>query len=486
MPFGPVSKASTQSDQYHHNSSSMKPAVLPQWVRSYNTMGGGTWINNEEDGATRYDQFIHAMAQDARFLREVTLGKRIGLYKFRCDLGTGNFSKVKLGYHQLAHERVAIKIIDKMGMDHRSSRMLSREIETMDRVRHPFIVRLYEVLETISKVYLVMEVAPGGEVFTHVNKNGPFSEKVAQNLFSQLVSAVAYMHTKDLYHRDIKAENVFLTTSHGIRLGDFGFSTQMIKEADNHCKMLTTFCGSPPYAAPELFNDDAYLGGPVDIWALGVLLFFMTTGTMPFKGQTVATLKTCILENAYVIPDSLSQPLADLIRSLLRTNPNERLTVTEIMVHPWLTGQVFQKALADNFFVPTVDKNQRTDLEKRVLVRLQEIGISESTLLEMRDGKGGRSPVIGTYRILMHRMDTVPFDATKADGHVKAAEGKFLKDLAVAPTGPSCSSNVGTILTTGFPSLSSNRSPGKEKIKLKLATIGLVSRKHPSKTCSIL
>lgn len=121
-----------------------------------------------------------------------------------------------------------------------------------------------------------------------------------------------------------------------------------------------------------------------------------------------------------------------------------------------------------------------------MLVRLQEIGISESTLLEMRDGKGGRSPVIGTYRILMHRMDTVPFDATKADGHVKAAEGKFLKDLAVAPTGPSCSSNVGTILTTGFPSLSSNRSPGKEKIKLKLATIGLVSRKHPSKTCSIL
>lgn len=76
------------------------------------------------------------------------------------------------------------------------------------------------------------------------------------------------------------------------------------------------------------------------------------------QGQTVATLKTCILENAYVIPDSLSQPLADLIRSLLRTNPNERLTVTEIMVHPWLTGQVFQKALADNFFVPTVDKNQ--------------------------------------------------------------------------------------------------------------------------------
>lgn len=90
-----------------------------------------------------------------------------------------------------------------MGMDHRSSRMLSREIETMDRVRHPFIVRLYEVLETISKVYLVMEVAPGGEVFTHVNKNGPFSEKVAQNLFSQLVSAVAYMVTQNNRNRSI-------------------------------------------------------------------------------------------------------------------------------------------------------------------------------------------------------------------------------------------------------------------------------------------
>ena len=178
-------------------------------------------MKQDENGPTRYEQFIYAMTHDERFQREVTLGKRIGLYKFRGELGTGNFSKVKLGYHQLAHgtlaryylhavtamylltlnvatfivctERVAIKIIDKMGMDQRASRMLSREIATMDRVRHPSIVRLYEVMETISKVYLVMEVAPFGEVFTHVNNHGRYDETSAQNLFAQLVSAIDYM-----------------------------------------------------------------------------------------------------------------------------------------------------------------------------------------------------------------------------------------------------------------------------------------------------
>lgn len=176
-------------------------------------------------------------------------------------------------------------------------------------------------METISKVYLVMEVAPQGEMYTRITNEGKYEEKAAKHLFSQLISAVDFMvsvpsraqvvrpthssylfpsemmliesdwclfilqHDNDLYHRDIKAENVFLSAPDRVLLGDFGFSTKIVNNGpeQQNQQLLTTFCGSPPYAAPELFHDDAYSGSAVDIWALGVLLFFMVTATLPFQ-----------------------------------------------------------------------------------------------------------------------------------------------------------------------------------------------------------
>jgi len=375
-------------------------AMYPSWARNYHTRGCGTWPA-ETTGTTRYEQLMTAINTDEHFQREVMLGKRIGMYKFRGELGTGNFSRVSLGFHQLAHERVAIKIIEKTGMDEKSIRMLSREIANMDTVRHPAIVRLFEVLETISRVYLVMEVAPFGEMFTRITNQGRYEEATAQQLFSQLVSAIEFMHSNDLYHRDIKAENVFLASADRIVLGDFGFSTRE-KLQD---QMLTTFCGSPPYAAPELFCDDSYLGASVDIWALGVLLFFMVTATMPFVAQTVVGLKTIILETSYLPPSYLSESCLKLIRGILKREPTERCTLIDIRNSPWLQGQTPLQPLPLYHFIPTSTDQQVNELEKRVVDRLGELGISQNMLEENRD-KDGRSPIIGTYRILMYRMGT--------------------------------------------------------------------------------
>uniref|UniRef100_A0A6P4G3A0 non-specific serine/threonine protein kinase n=1 Tax=Drosophila rhopaloa TaxID=1041015 RepID=A0A6P4G3A0_DRORH len=199
----------------------------------------------------------------------VTIGRRIGLYRFCGDIGRGNFSKVKLAVHQLTRDKVAIKVVDldRAGLDAKALRMLSSEIATLECVHHPNILRLFEVVETLGRVYLVTEWIRGGELYNHITQGGPLREIHAAPLLKQLLLAVKHMHSLGYVHRDIKAENVLLLSEDRLKLADFGFSTQLINGAN---QKLDTFCGSPPYAAPELFSDDHYIGAPVDPAVIGM------------------------------------------------------------------------------------------------------------------------------------------------------------------------------------------------------------------------
>ncbi|KAF2362865.1 Protein kinase domain [Trinorchestia longiramus] len=293
--------------------------------------GDGGQGGGKELGA--YERCLYSQTHDPRWQKEALLGRRVGLYRFRGELGQGNFSTVRLAFHQLTRDKVAVKVIDKTKLDPRTQRMLAREISNMDAVAHPNIIRLFEVVETVSKIHLVLEYAGGGELFNFISTEGKLKEGDAIAVFSQLLSAVSYLHALSIVHRDIKAENVFISRRLRVKLGDLGFSTR-ISELD---QPLTTFCGSPPYAAPELYKDASYAGPGVDVWALGVLLFFIMTGEMPFRANTVSALKRHILAGVYTFPSHVSSPAQDLIKKILVQEPHMRLTTAGIAEHDLLS-----------------------------------------------------------------------------------------------------------------------------------------------------
>lgn len=144
-------------------------------------------------GASAYERLLDALTHDSRWQKDVALGRRVGFYRFRGELGTGNFSQVKVAVHCLVKEKVAVKILDKSKMDAKTQRMLSREIASMEALHHPHVIRLYEVIETLSRVHLALEFAPGGELFQKITSDGRYTEDDARVVFAQVVSAVNHM-----------------------------------------------------------------------------------------------------------------------------------------------------------------------------------------------------------------------------------------------------------------------------------------------------
>ncbi|PZC82868.1 hypothetical protein B5X24_HaOG209311 [Helicoverpa armigera] len=219
----------------------------------------------------------------------------IGKYKLLKTIGKGNFAKVKLAKHVPTGKEVAIKIIDKTQLNPGSLQKLFREVRIMKMLDHPNIVKLFQVIETEKTLYLVMEYASGGEVFDYLVLHGRMKEKEARAKFRQIVSAVQYCHQKRIIHRDLKAENLLLDGEMNIKIADFGFSNEFTPGAK-----LDTFCGSPPYAAPELFQGKKYDGPEVDVWSLGVILYTLVSGSLPFDGSTLRELRERVLRGSEV------------------------------------------------------------------------------------------------------------------------------------------------------------------------------------------
>jgi MAP/microtubule affinity-regulating kinase len=255
----------------------------------------------------------------------------IGKYRLLKTIGKGNFAKVKLAKHIPTGKEVAIKIIDKTQLNPGSLQKLFREVRIMKTLDHPNIVKLFQVIETEKTLYLVMEYASGGEVFDYLVLHGRMKEKEARAKFRQIVSAVQYCHQKKIIHRDLKAENLLLDSEMNIKIADFGFSNEFVPG-----NKLDTFCGSPPYAAPELFQGKKYDGPEVDVWSLGVILYTLVSGSLPFDGSTLRELRERVLRGKYRIPFYMSTDCENLLKKFLVLNPTRRASLEAIMKDKWM------------------------------------------------------------------------------------------------------------------------------------------------------
>ncbi|KAI8381274.1 kinase-like domain-containing protein [Radiomyces spectabilis] len=254
----------------------------------------------------------------------------VGNYTLRDTIGEGTYGKVKLGIHELTGQQVAVKRISKQ---HAS--LMAREIHHHRQLIHPNVVRMYEIIATESYIHIVSEYCPNGELFDALSRLGRCTEKRAQFWFRQLVDAVKYCHSHGIIHRDLKLENVLLDANDNVKICDFGFA----RHSEKH-QMLETFCGSLAYSAPEVIQRQRHTGPEIDVWSLGVILYTLLAGELPFDDDSEIIMQRKIVNLEYQIPSYFSSESSDLIRQVLKLNPADRLTTDQILNHPWMRMDV--------------------------------------------------------------------------------------------------------------------------------------------------
>ncbi|KAI1081450.1 Pkinase-domain-containing protein [Whalleya microplaca] len=280
--------------------------------------------------------------------------QRIGAYNVIRTLGEGSFGKVKLAVHRSTGQKVALKIIARKKLISRDMvGRVEREIEYLQLLRHPHIIKLYTVIKTSAEIIMVLEYA-GGELFDYIVKHGRLPEDQARRFFQQMICAVEYCHRHKVVHRDLKPENLLLDENLNVKIADFGLSNIM---TDGN--FLKTSCGSPNYAAPEVISGKLYAGPEVDVWSCGVILYVLLVGRLPFDDDHIPSLFSKIQRGVFTVPHWVPADAASLIRKMLQTNPVQRIVIEDIRQEPWFLTDLpaYLAPPVEEFFNTGVDPN---------------------------------------------------------------------------------------------------------------------------------
>ncbi|KAI0175474.1 kinase-like protein [Hypoxylon sp. FL1284] len=296
--------------------------------------------------------------------------KNVGNYTLGKLIGKGSFGKVYLANHKLTNgSKVVLKSANKDDSN------LAREIHHHRQFVHPHIARLYEIIVTESLVWLVLEYCPGDELYNYLLNNGPLAAEKVQRIFTQLVGAVSYVHQQSCVHRDLKLENILLDKNENVKLVDFGF-TREYEGKSNH---LQTFCGTICYSAPEMLKGEKYAGEKVDVWSLGVILYALLCGELPFDDDDDNVTRTKILAEEPKYPQHLPADAVSLIKILLSKRPLLRPTLPEILSHPFLAEHAPQQQAILKLRQPPPFT---THIEKDCLERMRGAGVDIDAVIE--------------------------------------------------------------------------------------------------------
>nr|XP_034339619.1 putative sperm motility kinase W [Arvicanthis niloticus] len=303
-------------------------------------------------------------------------------YRMLSPIGHGEFGTVNLACHRKTKALVAIKTIE---ITEKHIKRILSEIEILKTLHHPNIICLYQVLITSKHVHLVTEFAPGGTLFDMINKDDPLREEEAKKIFWQIVSALKYCHNLDIVHRDIKPQNIVEDKDGLMKLIDFGLA---IKQTPG--TLLNVRCGTKRFAAPEILLGEPYDGKKSDVWCLGVLLYFMTTGYYPFRKGTIKEIEEKIITSSYDIPTHFSGQLENLVHQMLTVPPEKRSSIEDVERHPWVL-----KSKVNNLIVADPDYN--------IIDMLCGMGFDANEIIESLYNKK-YDEQMGTYLILKDQV----------------------------------------------------------------------------------
>jgi serine/threonine protein kinase len=256
---------------------------------------------------------------------------QINFYKYGRILGKGAFGKVNIALHIASGRLVAIKSFNKKKLLSKHSRQkIKIEIEVLSKIRSPFSTRIYDTFQTDTHILIVMEYIVE-DLLSFMRKRGKLSEKLCKIIFKQLIKGIKHIHNKNIVHRDIKLDNILLDLSNTVKICDFGVS-KFIKDGD----IMHEHCGTPAYIAPEIFRDKGYEGFSCDVWSAGVTLYYMLSGYQPFKGNDISEIQKSIMNGEFEKIKDVSNEANDLINKMLEINPKKRITIDQILNHPWI------------------------------------------------------------------------------------------------------------------------------------------------------
>ncbi|XP_008943062.1 PREDICTED: LOW QUALITY PROTEIN: serine/threonine-protein kinase H1-like [Merops nubicus] len=295
-------------------------------------------------------------------------------YDVKALIGRGSFSRVVRVEHKATKQPYAIKMIETKCREGRE--VCESELSVLRRVRHTNIIQLIEVFETQDRVYMVMELATGGELFDRIIAKGSFTERDATRVLQMVLDGVRYLHTLGITHRDLKPENLLYYhpgTDSKIMITDFGLASARKKGDD--CLMKTT-CGTPEYIAPEILVRKPYTNS-VDMWALGVISYILLSGTMPFEDDNRTRLYRQILKGKYSYSGepwpSVSNLAKDFIDRLLTVDPGDRMTALQALKHPWVVSMAASSSMKN------LHRSISQNLLKRASSRCQSTKSAQST-----------------------------------------------------------------------------------------------------------